>query len=165
MRRALSEAATAALAAGTVAWASFFNADPLSPWLVPIVLAWVVALVVKVLVSLPPRGRGKGPDFLLSYRGPQNWELERVRRTPAQDVRQGDGITSRPLSEFDVALGDLDHGQRAIIGVPNDESAMVPFSWREGKQRSYSKSLHLVHDHEPFKVVGIEWKSGDPVQT
>lgn len=141
------------------------------PW--PFPWLWVVlgiVAMVAILLVIPWRARTfirKGPDFRFSYRGPMTWEVERVRSNVAGDVRRGDGImsgTGDPMPLIDH-MGDLQHGMRRLVTLPNSSGTYVPLFWREGDKHFYSKSAFLADGGADVEVRGIERLPGTHYQT
>jgi hypothetical protein len=167
MRRALSEASTAVLAAGLALFVVGLGNPALQPWLIVIAGVWLVALVVKIVALAETKPRRRGQDFLQTWRSPQMWELERTGKTVAHAIVQLDGIHTAPNFEImgGQVLGEMQPGERKLIGVGNDDGANVGFHWREGDRRFYSKSAHVARGTGPFVIEGIEWHSGDMIQT
>lgn len=143
-----------------------FNPWPY-PWLTYLGACGLVFGVVWIAAESPARRIRKGPDFVLRWRGPHMWEIERVRQMRAERVMHGDGIVTT-MSIRDVGtidIGDMEPDARKIFGAPNDTECYVPFTWIERAGTYYSKSARLTPGPSEIAVVGIKVKPGQTIQT
>jgi hypothetical protein len=175
MRSVISRIGTAGVAAvfavyitavSTYGSSHEFNPWPY-PWLWYLVAGLTVFGFVWIAAELLVRGRGKGPDFILRWRGNQMWEIERIRESRAERVMQGEGIiaTTNIRDVGHTYVGDMDPGDRKIIGAPNDKECFVPFSWIEKTGTYYSKSARLFPGSPDIEVTGIRAEPGKTIQT